>query len=92
MAASLSQSLGLHVEPIDSAMHRNVLYQPLRSGWTKGEDGARLLDPTRFELPAAEFAGENAVVLPHRLFLAPPERMELVVTALEKARAQAPLS
>ncbi|MEV0263505.1 DegT/DnrJ/EryC1/StrS family aminotransferase [Streptomyces sp. NPDC050617] len=90
VAASLSQSLGLHVEPIDSALHRNVLYQPLHSGWTKGPGGARPLDPARFELPAAEFAGENAVVLPHRLFLAPPERMELVVTALEKARAQLP--
>ncbi|GAA2253873.1 hypothetical protein GCM10010232_48400 [Streptomyces amakusaensis] len=91
VAASLSRELGVQVEPIDSALHRNVLYQPLTSGWAGRTDGgrARELDPARFELPHAEFAGENAVVIPHRVFLAPPERMELVLSGLEKARAQA---
>lgn len=89
VAASLSRSLGIHIEPIDSALNGNVLYQPLASGWAKASDHwARRLDPTRFRLPIAERAGENCVVLPHRMFLAPPERMELVADALRVARDQ----
>ncbi|MGC0420170.1 DegT/DnrJ/EryC1/StrS family aminotransferase [Embleya sp. AB8] len=90
VAAVLTRELGIHVEPIDSALNGNVLYQPLCSAWAKGSaDRAevRALDPTRFHLPVAEHAGANGVVLSHRMFLAPPEHMELVVTALEKARA-----
>ncbi|AZQ74428.1 DegT/DnrJ/EryC1/StrS family aminotransferase [Streptomyces luteoverticillatus] len=91
VAALLSQQLGAHIEPIDSALNRNDLYQPLSSGWIRaGTDPrrARELDPARFELPVAEAAGENAVVLPHWMFLAPPERMELVAAALETARTR----
>ncbi|MGW1076172.1 DegT/DnrJ/EryC1/StrS family aminotransferase [Streptomyces sp. NPDC002537] len=91
VAAVMSQHLGVHVEPIDSALSDNVLYQPLASGWTRpavDPRRARELDPSRFSLPVAEVEGENAVVLPHRMFLAPPERMDLIATAVEKARAQ----
>ncbi|MFH8224341.1 DegT/DnrJ/EryC1/StrS family aminotransferase [Streptomyces sp. NPDC018057] len=86
VAAALSRELGVHVEPIDSALNRNDLYQPLASVWATG-DRRRELDPARFRLPVAEAAGENAVVLPHRMFLAEPERMAEIVAALEKARA-----
>ncbi|MEU2869676.1 DegT/DnrJ/EryC1/StrS family aminotransferase [Streptomyces olivoreticuli] len=91
VAAVLSGLLDVHVEPIDSALNDNVLYQPLTSGWIRPAAGprrARDLDPSRFTLPVAEAAGENAVVLPHRMFLAPPERMDLIATAVAKARAQ----
>ncbi|MFF4601512.1 DegT/DnrJ/EryC1/StrS family aminotransferase [Streptomyces sp. NPDC001339] len=91
VAALLTQQLGAHIEPIDAALHRNDLYQPLTSGWVRpaaDPERARALDPARFALPVAETAGENAVVLPHRMFLAEPGRMELIATALDAARAR----
>ncbi|MCP2258278.1 L-glutamine:scyllo-inosose aminotransferase [Streptoalloteichus tenebrarius] len=89
VAEALSRELGLHVEPIDSALTDNVLYQPLASGWTKASaERARLLDPRRFRLPVAEREGEHCVLLPHRMFLAPPEDIALVADALRRVRDQ----
>lgn len=89
VAAALSAELDLGaVEPVDDPMNANRLYDPLRSPRTRPEE-RRLLDPSRFELPAARDARRTHLTVPHRALLGAESDVADIAEALDKIRRHA---
>lgn len=89
VAAAVAAELGLGaVEPVDTPLSHNKLYNPLLSPRTAAEIRT-LLDPGQFGLPNAETARSLAFTLPHRALLGNEDDMDDIVATLRKVKAVA---
>lgn len=89
IAAALGEELQLGgVEPVDQPLNRNLLYNPLRSPRTAVSDRA-VLDPGRFNLPAATRARATCLTIPHRALLGDASDMTDIAASLKKVRRAA---
>ena len=88
LCQALEAELGVRVLQTDRPLHDNVLYCPENS--PRFRPLARQARPaagTRF--PSAEALYDELILLPHRLLLAAPERMDEIVAAFAKVAAHA---
>jgi len=84
-ARALAEELSLPVEPIDSPLNANPLYQPLLSPQIgRLANAAEAYDPKRFYLPNAEAASRCCITLPHWSLLGDRSDLEDIVSALRK--------
>ncbi len=85
---ALEAELGVRVMQTDRPLHQNILYRPENSPrWREAAGRARPAPGTRF--PEAEALYDELVLLPHRVLLADPGRMEQVVEAFAKVAKHA---
>lgn len=73
------------IEPVDTPLSDNILYNPLRSPRIAPELRS-LYDPGRFELPVAWQARKTAFTLPHRALLGSADDMLCIAEALRKVK------
>lgn len=84
---ALTKELGILVEPVDTPLNRNVLYNPLNSPRTSSIPSVReRLDPHRFLLPNAEKARKCYLTIPHRVLLGDRSDMEDIAMAFAKVK------
>ena len=87
LARALTAELGVLVQPIDTPLCRNILYNPLNSPRiTTDNDIRKQLDPHRFQLPHAEEARANCLTLPHWTLLGSKEDLESIARAFSKVK------
>jgi len=85
IADALSCELGIHVEPVDTPLNGNILYNPqLSRRLTTTPQTRQLLDLSRFNLPNAWDARRNCLCFPNQVLLGSEEDIEDIVTAFEK--------
>ena len=85
IAHALSYELGTHVEPVDTPLNGNILYNPqLSRRLTPTPQAKQLLDLSRFNIPNAWDARQNCLCLPNQVLLGSDKDMEDIVTAFEK--------
>lgn len=85
---ALSAELGVRVMRTDQPLHENVLYCPeTKARFRLTAQAARPAPGTRF--PAAEALYDDLVLLPHRMLLSEPSRMDQVVDAFAKVSRHA---
>jgi dTDP-4-amino-4,6-dideoxygalactose transaminase len=85
IADALTAELKVFVEPIDIAVHKRPIYNPLLSPRTPPESTFRKrLDRTRFVLPVAEAARARYLTLPHQALLGSQADMEMIVRGFTK--------
>jgi dTDP-4-amino-4,6-dideoxygalactose transaminase len=73
------------IDPVDTPLNRNRLYNPLLSPRTPRERAAEF-DPARFSLPLASRARETCLTIPHNALLGDDSDIEDIVAAIEKVR------
>lgn len=85
LARALAEELSLPVEPIDSPLNANPLYQPLLSPHiARLANAAEAYDPQRFDLPIAEAAARCCITLPHWSLLGDRSDLQDIVGAIVK--------
>jgi dTDP-4-amino-4,6-dideoxygalactose transaminase len=85
IARALAAELALPVEPIDSPLNDNPLYQPLRSPLVSRLAGSsEEYDPKRFDLPVARDAASRCLTLPHWSLMGDRTDLEDIAAALDK--------
>ena len=84
---ALSAELGFLIEPIDTPLNANVLYNPLASPRVPASGADRdALNPKRFELPECTLAREECLVFSHHILLADEKDMADIATAFSKVK------
>ena len=85
IARALAAELALAVEPINSPLNDNPLYQPLRSPLVSRLAGSSAdYDPKRFDLPVARDAAKRCLTLPHWSLMGDRSDLEDVAEAIDK--------
>lgn len=84
-ASVLSAELRLPCKTMYSALNHSRLYKPLsRSRFGLGKVFTDAVDPSRYQLPAAQAFSASCIALPHRMLLADMSSIVKVVAAFEK--------
>lgn len=84
---ALTAELGILIEPVDTPLNKNILYNPLNSPRTAALAEIRAqFDPTRFHLPNADEARSCCLTIPHRVLLGDHADMESIAAGFAKVQ------
>jgi dTDP-4-amino-4,6-dideoxygalactose transaminase len=85
IAQAVTAELDVLVEPVDSPLNDNLLYNPLRSPRTNS-GMAENLNPKRYNLPVATKARQECLTFPHKVLLGGRGDMEDIAAAFAKVK------
>jgi dTDP-4-amino-4,6-dideoxygalactose transaminase len=83
---SLEAELEAFIEPVDTPLNGNLLYNPLRSPRLP-PDALSKFDPAQFSLPAATAGAARCLLLSHRMLLGDRTDIEDIAAAFARVQA-----
>jgi L-glutamine:scyllo-inosose aminotransferase/L-glutamine:2-deoxy-scyllo-inosose/3-amino-2,3-dideoxy-scyllo-inosose aminotransferase len=86
---AITAELGLPVEPFDTPLRANALYQPLEMPRINRRPDSADFAPERFRLPNAELVSGTCLAAPHFALLGSESDMEDIARAVEKVQRHA---
>lgn len=87
ISRTLTSELGILVEPVDSPLNNNILYNPQHSPRTPVSKDIKIkYDPKRFNLPVAEKARRECLTIPHRVLMGGKKDVADIAEAFEKIK------
>ncbi|MBN9499313.1 MAG: DegT/DnrJ/EryC1/StrS family aminotransferase [Alphaproteobacteria bacterium] len=86
---AITAELGLPVEPFDTPLHANALYQPLEMAPISRRPDSVDFAPDRFRLPNAELVSGTCLAAPHFALLGSESDIGDIARAVEKVQRHA---